>query len=94
MRDEDALLEEEKNFHMEFYSMVNKINKMFAEYEKKMEREEKEEPICYHTSVNKGEGVEPSEPPSPYSSEFSTSSASSHHSKSIKSCKNIIFNWM
>ena len=63
--------------------MKNKVDTLFANYEKKMIKKEKnkEENLKDNASVNQGNGEKPLETPSPYSSECSSfSSSHSNHS--------------
>jgi len=75
MVDEEARTEEEQNYHKIFFTMVEKVHKLFAEYEKEI-KPKKKEPDEY-ALVNRGEGGEHPKPPSPYSI-GSYSSSSSH----------------
>lgn len=89
--DEDVRLEEEWNYRKAFYTMVEKVDKLFAEYEKIMVKPQKKEGPKDHALVNhEGGGEEPLEPPSPSSSE-SSSSSSSRHSRDWKTHKNPLF---
>ena len=74
MVDEEAHWEEEWNYHKEFYNMANKVDKLFAKYEKIVKPEKKN--VDNHGSVNHGVGGE-EPPPSPSPSD--SSSSSSHH---------------
>lgn len=87
MTDEYSRLEEDKNYRKSFYKMVEKVDKLFKEYEKMTKPEKKEGPDD-HVSVNHERGgKEPPEPPSPSSSE-SYFSSSSHHSRGRKAYRN------
>lgn len=88
MEDEYAWLEE-WNYHKALYAMVEKVEKLFAKYDKTIENLEKKEGLDDHASVNH-EGIREEAPitPSPYSSESSSSSSSSsHHFRARKAHK-------
>lgn len=91
MENEDALLEEEWNYHKAFYAMAEKVDIYFAVYEKTMVKPDKKEGPDDHASVNhEGGGEKNPEPPSPSFNEI-TSSSSSHHSSGGKYHKNPFF---
>jgi len=75
MADKEARWEEERNYCKTFYNMANKVDKLFAKYEKTLKLEKNGSND--HASVNHGGGGE-EPPPSPSTSE--SSSSSSHHS--------------
>lgn len=84
MEDEDSQLEEEKNYRKAFYAMAEKVDRLFVEYEKTMEKSKKKEgPDDYASMNHEGGGEEPTEPPSPSSNEIYFSS-SFHHSRGRK----------
>ena len=70
----DVRIEMEENFHKVFYMMADKVDKLFADYEERMEKERKGSEVKKedkevkekgNASVNQGGGgVEPPEPPS------------------------------
>lgn len=78
MEDEEAQMEEERNYHKIFFTMEEKVDKLFAKYDKTIKPEKKESDD--HASINhEGGKGEPLEPPSLSYSDSSLSS-SSHHS--------------
>lgn len=88
MVDEEAQIEEEKNYHKDFFTMVGEVDKVCVEYEKKIKLEEKEPND--HALVNHGGGGE-QPPPSPSSSESSSSSSSHHSNRNQNAYKNTLF---
>ena len=89
MADEEARMEEERNYHKIFFIMVDKVDKLFPEYEKTIKPEKKESDD--HASVNHGDGEEET-PPSPSSSDNSSSYSSHHSNKHHRSAsKNSFF---
>jgi len=69
MEDEEAQMEEEQNYHKNFFTMAEKVDKFFAKYEKAIKPEKKG--LDDHALVNHGGGRgEPPEPPSPSSSDI------------------------
>jgi hypothetical protein len=79
-----ASSEHEKNFHKIFLPMSDMVEKLFADYEKRVAKKEKKKKVKEedNASVNHGIGGDPPEPPSPSSSSISSSSSShSHHSQ-------------
>lgn len=70
--------EEENNYLKLFYTMVEKVEKLFAENEKTIKPRRKEPDD--HDLINHGAGGE-NPPPSPYSSDSSYSSSSHHYNK-------------
>ena len=52
MENVDAQLEEERNYSKAFYAMAEKVNKLFAEYEKTMTHPKKKEGLDDHASRN------------------------------------------
>jgi len=77
MEDEEARIKEEKNYRNIFFTMVEKVENLFAEYEK-MIKPEKKEPNDHALVNHEGGRGDPPKPPSPSSSD--SSSSSSHHS--------------
>lgn len=82
MVDEEAQIEEERNYHKYFYIMAKKVDKLFREYEKTIKFKKKE--TDDHALINHG-GSREEPPPSPSSSDNSSSYySSSHHSNRHK----------
>jgi hypothetical protein len=83
MGDEESRVEHEQNFHMIFYRMLDMVEKLYANYEERVEKKEEKKKAKGedNASVNHGIGGDPIEPLSPSSSLNSSSSSShSHHS--------------
>ena len=91
----DARTEMEAKFHKVFYMMVDKVDKLFADYEECMakerkgsevKKEDKEVKDEGNALVNQGGGGEepPVRPSSPSSSSTSSSASSSSHSQHSK----------
>jgi hypothetical protein len=83
MEDEELCSEYEKNFHRDFYRMSDMVEKLFADYEKRVEKKEKKKKYKGEDNalVNQENGEDPLEPPYPSSISISSSSSShSHHS--------------
>ena len=82
MDEEDKHDEHEKNFHMVFYCMLEMVERMYGDYEKRMKNKgkKKEAQDDDNASVNQGARGDPPEPPSSPSSSSSSSSENSHHS--------------
>jgi hypothetical protein len=82
MAEEDNRDEQEKNFHMVFYLMLEMVERMYGDYEKRMKKKgnKKEAQADDNDLVNQGVGGDPHEPPSSPSSSSSSSSKHSHHS--------------
>jgi hypothetical protein len=82
MAEEDKHDEHEKKFHMVFYCMSEKVERMYGDYEKRMKKKGKknEAQADDNALVNQGAGGDPPEPPSSPSSSNSSSSDHSHHS--------------
>ena len=75
MANEEARWEEERNYHKIFFTMAEKVDKLFAE--EKTFKPKNKEPVD-HASVNpEGEGEEP--PPSPSSDSFDRCNRDSRH---------------
>lgn len=69
MVDEEAWMEQEWNYDNIFFTMEEKVDKLFAKYENKINLEKKE--LDDHASKNhQGGGKEPIEPPSPSSTKI------------------------
>jgi len=79
MEGEEARIEGERNYHKIFFTMAEKVDKLFAKYEKTI-KHEKKQPDDYALVNHGGGGEEPH--PSPNSSDNPPSS-SSHNSTSI-----------
>ena len=82
MDEEDKHDEQEKYFHMVFYRMSEMVERMYGDYEKRMNNKwkKKEAQANDNALVNQGVGGDPPEPPSSPSSSNSSSSKHSHHS--------------
>jgi hypothetical protein len=82
MEEEDKHVEQEKNFHMIFYLMLDMVERMYGDYEKRMKKKgkKKEAQADDNASVNQGARGDPPKPPSSPSSSISSSSKHSHHS--------------
>lgn len=80
MVDKEAQMEEEKNYHKIFFTMVEKVDKLFVEYENTI-KPKKKEPNDYALVNHEGGRGDPLEPPSPSSSDISSSFASHHSNK-------------
>jgi hypothetical protein len=75
MAEEDKRDEQEKKFHMVFYRMLEMVERMYGDYEKRMKKKgkKKEAHVDDDALVNQGDGGDPSEPPySPSSSSCSS----------------------
>jgi hypothetical protein len=83
MEKDDKRDEHEKNFHMVFYRMLEMVEQMYGDYEKRMKKKGKknEEHADDDSLVNQGVGGDPPEPPSSPSSSSSSSSEHSHQSQ-------------
>jgi hypothetical protein len=78
MGDEELRKHYENNFHKDFYRMSDRVEKSFADYEKRVEKEKKKKAKEEdNASVNHESGGDPPEPPSPSSSSIYSSSFSS-----------------
>jgi hypothetical protein len=82
MAEEDRHDEHEKNFHVVFYRMTEMVERMYGDYEKRMEKKgkKKEALADENDTVNQGVGGDPPEPPYSPSSSISSCSHHSHHS--------------
>jgi hypothetical protein len=82
MAEEDKSNEQEKNFHMVFYRMLEMVKRMYGDYEKRMKKKgkKKEARADDDASVNQGARGDPPKLPSSPSSSSSSSSEHSHHS--------------
>jgi hypothetical protein len=82
MEEEDKNDEQEKNFHMVFYRMLEMVKQMYGNYEKRTKRKgkKKEAHVVNDDSINQGARGDPPKPPSSPSSSSSSSSEHSHHS--------------
>jgi hypothetical protein len=82
MDEEDKHVEHDKKFHMVFYCMSDMVEKMYGDYEKRMEKKGKknEASTDENSSVNQGVVGNPPVPPSSPSSSSSSSSDNSHRS--------------
>ena len=79
MEDEYYQGEYEKAFHKAFYQMADKVEKLFADYQERLEKKKmKEEKAENNDLMKQGKQGDPHEPPSPYSSSSSSSCSSSH----------------
>jgi hypothetical protein len=89
MAEEDKRDEYERNFHMVFYCMLEMVERMYGDYEKRMKNKgkKKEEKADDNASVNQGVGGDPPEPPSSPSCSNSSSFEHSHHSSHKASFK-------
>ena len=84
MADEEARLEEERNFCKTFYSMAKSVRQLLSRLEKAEERKPKKQ-----GSAHGDGGEEP--PPSPSTSESSSSSHHHHHRNSRDASKKPFF---
>ena len=66
MDEEDKCDEQKKNFYMVFYCLSDMVEKMYGDYEKRMEKkgEKNEASMDENASMNQGDGGDPPEPPS------------------------------
>jgi hypothetical protein len=82
MAEEDKRDEQEKNFHMVFYRILEMVERMYEDYEKRMKKKGKKKKahVDDDASVNQEAGGDPPEPPSSPSSSSSSSFEHSHHS--------------
>jgi hypothetical protein len=82
MTEEDKCDEQEKNFHMVFYRMLEMVERMYGDYEKRMKKKgkKKEAQADDNALVNQGVGGDPLESPSSPSSSSSSSFEHSHYS--------------
>jgi hypothetical protein len=82
MAEEDKCDEHEKNFYMVFYQMLEMVERMYGDYEKRMNKKVKKNKahVDDDASIKQGAGGDPLEPPSSTSSSSSSSSEHSHHS--------------
>jgi hypothetical protein len=89
MVEEDKRDEHEKKFHMVFYRMLEMVEQMYGDYEKRMKKKGKknEAHVDDDALVNQGDGGDPPEPPSSSSSSSSSSFEHSHHSSHKASFK-------
>ena len=83
MADEEYQEEDEKAFHKAFYQMENQLEKLFVDYQERLEKKEKAKNNDF------GKGGDPSNPSSPSSSSSSESSiiASSNPKKQREKAK-------
>jgi hypothetical protein len=77
MGDEELRIEYEKNFHKAFYRMSDMVEKLFADYEKRVAKKEKKKKDKAEDDAAEDQGIggDPPEPPSPSSSSSSSSSS-------------------
>jgi hypothetical protein len=82
MAEEDKRDEQDKNFHMVFYRMLEMAKRMYGDYKKMMKKKGKKNQaqVDDDASVNQGAGGDSPEPPSSPSSFSASSSEHSHHS--------------
>jgi hypothetical protein len=74
---------------MVFYCMLEMVERMYGDYEKRMKKKgkKKESHVDDDASVNQGVGGDPPDPPSSPSCYISSSSKNSHHSSHKASFK-------
>ena len=86
MADEDYRGEDEKAFHKDFYQMEDIVEKLFANYQERLEKKKRKKEKEKDNDLGKGE--DPFEPSSPSSSSSKISSiASSNPKKQPKKAK-------
>ena len=87
MEDEDYRGKDEKAFHKDFYQMEDIVEKLFANYQERLEKNKMKKEIEKDNAQGKGKAPsEPSSPSSSFSSEIS-SVASSNQKKQPKKAK-------
>ena len=80
MTDESYREEDEKAFHKAFYQMSDRVEKMFVDYQERLEKKKEKKENAQNNAL--GKGGDPSEPSSPSSySSFEISSTTSLNPK-------------
>lgn len=78
MADEEYREEDEKAFHKAFHQMADRVEKMFAYYQERLEMKKTKKEKAKNNALGKGD---PSKPSSPSSSSFSESSSTTSNPK-------------